>query len=52
MLPSLVSLWQALSFKVQQSYRNIFNSSSSIHYSSGAVKLILHCKSSALNSTG
>lgn len=53
MLPSLVFLWQALRFRVQQSLKNTFgSSSSSIHYSSGAVKLILHCKSSTLNSTG
>ena len=52
MLPSLVFLWQALRFKVQQSLKNTFGSSSSIHYSSGAVKLIFHCKSSTLNSTG
>lgn len=48
----LVFLWQALRFKIQQGLKkSTFGSSSSRHYSSGAVKLVLHCKIS-LNSTG
>lgn len=40
-----------LTFEVQQGLKkNTFGSSRSIHYSSGAVKLVLHCEIS-LNST-
>lgn len=42
-LPSLLFLCQALRFKIQQVLKKCLGSSSSMHYSSGAVKPILHC---------